>query len=174
LLRRQEVRHFRELRKKVDSAKPSEYKLYDGDYAPFEVRYEAALEGLQTTIEAETKADPRSRAAALMRALRSQQLRMRTPAIKPSAISLGGDARTESTEDRRSDESGGSTSSDDTDDDSSSDSADDDSSSDGTDDDSSSDGTDDGGGNTTANEVKKSHISSDDDDDIDVEAPPWA
>ena len=96
------------------------------------------------------------------------------PAIKPSAISLGGDARTESTEDRRSDESGGSTSSDDTDDDSSSDSADDDSSSDGTDDDSSSDGTDDGGGNTTANEVKKSHISSDDDDDIDVEAPPWA
>merc|ERR1711871_1053851 len=36
LLRRQEVRHFRELRKLIDATKPSQIKLEDAHFSPFE------------------------------------------------------------------------------------------------------------------------------------------
>jgi superfamily II DNA/RNA helicase len=218
LLRRQEVRHFRELRKKVDSSKPAEYKLHDGDYTPFEARYEAALSGLQTAIESETKADPRTQAASLARALRSQQIRMRTPAVRPGAITLVGAALAEgnsdgsSSDDGSSSEGGSSSSEDESDDsddgggatvalppvpaaskkaasrskkdmdlDGSSSSDSDSSDNDSSDSDSSdSDSSDDADQSSVAAAADPADpatakvVYSSDDDDIDVEVPPWA
>ena len=79
LCRRQEVHHFRALRKKIDSKKAPEMKLDDDDYATFDSRYEAALEALAERVENETKAtgDKGVAKAALSRALKSQQLRRR-------------------------------------------------------------------------------------------------
>lgn len=98
LCRRQEVHHFKELRKKVDAKKVQEMKLTDDDFAVFETRYEAALEGLAESVESEKKAAggdkgakgvAMSAKAALARALRSQQLRRRVRVASPTASGGG-------------------------------------------------------------------------------------
>ena len=53
LVRRQEARHFKELRRAIGLGPAKNVRLGDDDFARYEEKYEAALQELQAAVEAE-------------------------------------------------------------------------------------------------------------------------